>query len=561
MAPVCAHIPRTHSISRHVLSSDQVEHIRRALLSWFSANARVLPWRVPSIAYGSVPYKDYVHRLYKCLISETMLQQTQVKTVIAYYTKWLDKFPSIEDLAAANEEEVMACWAGLGYYSRAKRLQQAAKYLCDEFVFKELEFPREPEQWIKGVPGVGPYTAGAILSISFGIRSAIVDGNVQRVLSRVLAVHGDTSTPKSSGSKLIWERAGQLVQGEDPGVLNQSLMELGATICSPTLPSCGQCPINSNCLAYSQSLSLKPTSQDFFGGTQQKRGSKTAECWDIEDLCDICPSSINPSESSLNSKTYIQNFYPYKPPKKAQRQESAVVTVLTRTNHDIREIYLEKKEKGLLSGLYDFPTTLLPISSDFADPQQLALDHAQGFEDAQLKGASTHLFTHIKRTSYVICANASDVECPNMIGYLKALKVFNNSGRWIDIEKVSDLGVSELCLKNLRLAMTTTAQFGKKRKLVSETKKVAKKKKKIIPCALVTTNGQHSVVERSVEAVIVPLDAQPRSGMTSQAGSPDESAELGSSCMESKVNKVEQKETLGPRKSKIFELFQRQRHK
>ena len=423
--------PSGHSSKLHSLSRDQILSIRRLLLEWYDLNARVLPWRIPSVPFGSSSYEDYVHRLYKCLISETMLQQTQVKTVLAYYEKWLEKFPSIEKLAQAQEEEVMACWAGLGYYSRAKRLHQAAQYLVEKFVVKEDAFPTEPEHWIKHVPGVGPYTAGAVISIAFGDPSAIVDGNVQRVLSRVLAIHGDTSTPKSAGTRLVWARAAELVQGDRPGDFNQSLMELGATICSPTQPQCKSCPLSRVCVAHQQARTLRSVDQNAFFGKQ------AVDQDDIEDLCSICPSSINPG---VYKENYIQSYYPFKPQKKAQREEDAIVLVITRGN----EVYLEKKEKGLLAGLFDFPTTLIA-----GEVQSLVEEKVKQYS-ATSKGSTLHLFSHIRRTSHVLVVSDANAKA-----LLEDLLKVNATGRFVDRSALSSVGVSELCLKNERAAFST----------------------------------------------------------------------------------------------------------
>ncbi|CCG85189.1 A/G-specific adenine DNA glycosylase [Taphrina deformans PYCC 5710] len=436
-----------HSTQLHALSSERVGDIRRHLLEWYEREARVLPWRVPSKSFDDTPYQEYVARLYKCLLSETMLQQTQVKTVIAYYTKWLEKFPTLEELAVASEEDVMACWAGLGYYSRAKRLQQAAQYLVSNYVSAKLEFPRSPEYWIKNVPGVGPYTAGAILSIAFGIPSAIVDGNVQRVLSRILAVHGDTSTPKAPGTKILWARAAQLVEGRDPGHLNQSLMELGATVCSPTLPNCSLCPVKNECLAFGQFQRLRSSRKDFFAKTSPAETLSTISSMnsDMEDLCTVCPPTIDPSVLPQNPDTYIQSLYPFKPQRKAQREETAMVMVITKDD----EVYLEKKAKGLLAGLFDFPTVLLD-SDAVPDCEAIVERHKQKLSATSM-GTTLHLFTHIRRTSHVLlCRHETATRA------LAAFAEANGTGKWVRREAIEATGVSELCLKNWRLAIGTT---------------------------------------------------------------------------------------------------------
>ncbi len=203
------------------------------LQAWFFKNQRILPWRSqPS------PYRVWV--------SEIMLQQTQVATVIPYFERFIKQFPRLDDLAQAEEEEVLKLWAGLGYYSRARNLHRAAQ----KMVLATL--PRTREGWL-GVPGVGPYTAGAILSIAFNQVEPILDGNVERVLSRVRRCSrqkGDTAF-KSRLWKLsdIFVRQAQLHQIQ-PRVLNQALMELGATLCTPKKPQCLNCPLKSVCRAY-----------------------------------------------------------------------------------------------------------------------------------------------------------------------------------------------------------------------------------------------------------------------------------------------------------------------
>ncbi len=200
------------------------------LLAWYHKNRRDLPWR-----QTNDPYKIW--------LSEIMLQQTQVKTVIDYYHRFLTRFPTIQDLATANEEEVLTLWSGLGYYSRAKNLHQAAKQIVEK---NDAKFPSDPKE-ILSLPGIGKYTLGAIASIAFKQVLPLVDGNVMRVYSRVFAIKGNPQ--ESKFQKKIWEIAKELVPQNNPGDFNQALMELGATICSPTSPNCPSCPIKKLCKA------------------------------------------------------------------------------------------------------------------------------------------------------------------------------------------------------------------------------------------------------------------------------------------------------------------------
>ncbi len=185
-----------------------------------------------------------------------MLQQTQVKTVIPYFIKWMERFPSISDLAEAPLESVLKAWEGLGYYRRARHLHQAAKLVVQKH---RGIFPEAFEE-ILALPGIGRYTAGAIASIAFRQPRPIVDGNVERVLSRLFAF--DSPLDTGEAKKWFWEKAGILIRKEvppkeSPGAFNEALMELGATVCTPALPLCGKCPLKKNCLAFRRKLVLR----------------------------------------------------------------------------------------------------------------------------------------------------------------------------------------------------------------------------------------------------------------------------------------------------------------
>ncbi len=200
------------------------------LAHWFERQKRVLPWR-------SEP------TLYRVWISEIMLQQTQVVTVLPYFERFMARFASVEALAAALESEVVEAWAGLGYYSRARNLHKGAKA-----VVAAGGFPRTREGWLE-IPGVGPYTAGAIVSIALGQPEPILDGNVERVLSRVLALPRDArfKTRLWRWSALLVRRAHRL--GVSPSTFNQALMELGAMVCTPRNARCSECPVSGACAA------------------------------------------------------------------------------------------------------------------------------------------------------------------------------------------------------------------------------------------------------------------------------------------------------------------------
>ncbi|HEX2166809.1 MAG TPA: A/G-specific adenine glycosylase, partial [Longimicrobiales bacterium] len=206
-------------------SRDDADLIRARLLAFFDASARPLPWR-----QSRDPYAVWV--------SEVMSQQTRVETAIPYYQRWLSRFPTVAALADASPDEVLKAWEGLGYYSRARNLHAAAR------IVRERHGGEVPVQYdaLRALPGVGEYTAGAVSSIAFGARRPAVDGNVRRVLARLL----DDPAPSPA---MLHAAAGALVPAERPGDFNQSLMELGATICTPRAPRCRRCPVAGRCAA------------------------------------------------------------------------------------------------------------------------------------------------------------------------------------------------------------------------------------------------------------------------------------------------------------------------
>jgi A/G-specific adenine glycosylase len=197
-----------------------------ALVAWFEENQRNLPWR-----------REY--NPYHVWLSEVMLQQTQAETAVPYYERFLEVFPTLEELASAPEERVLQLWAGLGYYRRAKNLHAAAKEMVRSH---GGQVPSDYDPLI-GLPGVGRYIAGAILSIAFNKPYPIVDGNIRRVLSRIHAWCEDD--PEAQ-----WRAAASLVRSAEPRLVNQALMELGATVCSFRSPRCLLCPVQAHCLAY-----------------------------------------------------------------------------------------------------------------------------------------------------------------------------------------------------------------------------------------------------------------------------------------------------------------------
>lgn len=387
---------------------------RTALLTWFTtaSTLRPMPWRKPFQPPAALTRAQLSRRAYEVWISEVMLQQTRVATVVAYWTRWMARWPALGDLAAAGEEEVLGLWQGLGYYSRARRVWLAAREVCGVDGDESGKGKGEGEGVLPGtvdglmrLPGVGRYTAGAVAAIVFGVAAPMVDGNVLRVLSRQMGVLADVKTDKKVVD-LLWEAAGDLAKaaagdGDDgekgvserPGQWGQALMELGSTVCTPK-PNCSVCPITETCRAYAEGLAL----------TEGKQVGK--ELADIEDLCTLCapfeeavldedeggaeteremqPSNGNGKLSrffavtkaakeptaeakELDARTLaaVVNHarrFPLKKPKKKIREEETLVCALRRS--DGRYLIHKRPDKGLLGGLWELPSHTLPASND-----------------------------------------------------------------------------------------------------------------------------------------------------------------------------------------------------
>ena len=200
------------------------------LIEWYTENQRELPWR-------STPSP------YHTLICEFMAQQTQINTLIPYYERWLEQYPTIQDVANASEDQILKSWEGLGYYSRARNLHKTAKTIVNNY---NGDIPQDSKT-LQTLPGVGPYIAAAIASIAFNEPIAVVDGNVLRVITRFFGIKDDIG--KEATKQKIQQRLNQIIKTVAPNPFNQGLMELGATVCSPKNPACDNCPIKDMCYA------------------------------------------------------------------------------------------------------------------------------------------------------------------------------------------------------------------------------------------------------------------------------------------------------------------------
>lgn len=296
------------------------------LLAWYDIHARVLPWRSdPS------PYHVWV--------SEIMLQQTRVDTVIPYYTRWITRFPTLESLASADQNEVLQLWEGLGYYGRARNLHKSAQLIVSQHAgnlpqdFKEL----------LSLPGIGRYTAGAILSIAFNQSAPAVDGNIRRIYSRLINCHEPIGTPKNDN--LICQFAKSVLPQNRPGDFNQALMDLGSACCLPDNPLCERCPIQIDCLAFSH-------------------------------------------------KT--QSILPVKPQKQPIPHWVVGAGVIMQDSH---VLLAKRPQKGLLGGMWEFPGGKLEVE----DPTLQACVQREWMEElgvnilaGDLVGTYSHAYTHFK---------------------------------------------------------------------------------------------------------------------------------------------------------------------
>ncbi|MGE7921057.1 A/G-specific adenine glycosylase [Viridibacillus sp. NPDC093762] len=302
----------------------QYKHqFQQALVEWFNKEKRDLPWRKTND-----PYKIWV--------SEVMLQQTRVDTVIPYYERFLSEFPTIRHLADAPEEKLLKQWEGLGYYSRARNLQAGVREVVENYNSKVPD--NRPE--ISKLKGVGPYTAGAILSIAYNKAEHAVDGNVMRVLSRVLLIEEDIALPKTK--KTFENAVMELIDPIHPSEFNQGLMELGAMICTPTSPKCLLCPVREFCTAFNEG---------------------------------------NPENLPIKTKKIKMKHIPYD------------VYVVRNTKG---QFLIEKRpEKGLLANMWQFPIIERKTDTDITNETILSEQYSLNLLSREKLTSFKHIFSHL----------------------------------------------------------------------------------------------------------------------------------------------------------------------
>ncbi len=230
---------------------EKAEDLRNSIFNWFEVNGRDwIPWKLR--LDGTQPGKDETLSVYGIWIAEVMLQQTQLKVVLPYWQRWMKAFPNLIYLANADEQKVLLLWQGLGYYSRARRIHKASKTLLSLIGANDCLnpnfWPKELDTWI-ALPGIGRSTAGSIVSSAFNLPSPILDGNVKRLLARLIA----SPKPVEQNLDYLWKLSTNLLDLENPRHFNQALMDLGALVCTPRKPMCKECPLQDKCAAYSSS--------------------------------------------------------------------------------------------------------------------------------------------------------------------------------------------------------------------------------------------------------------------------------------------------------------------
>jgi len=353
------------------------------------------------------------------------LQQTQVATVIEYYNKWMTLWPTIKALSEASLEDVNKAWSGLGYYSRARRLQEGAVLIMTKLGGR---MPSTAAELVK-LPGVGRYTAAAVASIAYGEVGGLVDGNVIRVLSRMRCIGEEVSS--SLVTDTMWRLVGDLVDRERPGDFNQAMMELGAVVCSPRSPSCEVCPVRGVCDAY------------------KLKGKITQE---IED-CGLCIK-----KGEFQKELGVMN-YPKKGKKTASKTEVTLVVVLSSVEEgEEKFVMVQRPKTGLLANLLEFPSvTLNSGESDVKEVQQIKYLQefliTKNLKSSNLTkiGPVVHVFSHINMTYEVF---KGDVEKGSG----------DSSIKWVSQLEFDKCGTSTAMKKVFRSLSGKLPEEGKKRK-------------------------------------------------------------------------------------------------
>ncbi|KAL5022424.1 hypothetical protein ScPMuIL_001579 [Solemya velum] len=453
----------------HTVASCDVPEIRQSLLQWYDENKRDLPWR------HKANHPDRNERAYAIWVSEVMLQQTQVATVISYYNKWMKKWTTLQDLAKADLEEVNEIWSGLGYYSRGRRLHEGAKKVVNEL---DGEMPTTAEQLMKQLPGVGRYTAAAIASIALDEPTGLVDGNVIRVFCRLCMIGADSNSQVVIDK--LWSLANTLVDPQRPGDWNQSVMELGATVCTPKTPACSTCPVKAYCKAHTQVNQEKMTVT--LKLTQSEKSSSTIP--DIECLTDNCKLCI-PEQETWDSS-------------------------------------LGRPEKGLLAGLWEFPSSILtPDEHKEHVPPKKAFNTAR-YTKFGLKfkrppewkhaGEVQHIFSHIHQTYKIWATRVHEV-----VDLQETCAEEGQDVRWVTKEKFFSSAVSTAMKKVFKAYEASVSFATQKHHRQNTTDQTGKYRRvnnhpRMDNTAVVSSGNEHVHVVSEETAKASPITEFPRRG-------------------------------------------------
>lgn len=364
------------------LTPRDIKTIQRKLLRWFSTHKRDLPWRTEP--------RDPYH----VWLAEIMLQQTQVGTVINYYKRWLLRFPTLESLASATPDEVLKQWEGLGYYTRARNFHKAARHVMANYAGS---IPQTVEQ-LRLLPGIGPYTAGAIASLAFHMDVPALDGNVARVLSRVMAI--PKPQPSFGVTASLWKLSAQLVPSGSGGQFNEALMDLGALVCTQRSPDCQHCPIRSQCMAY--------------------------------------------------AKGKVETFPVRRTKKHIPHKDIASLFLRDGDGH---VLVAQRNPTGLLGGLWEFPGDEITLKSKSVAKQLTLITTRRTGLDIHITensviGVIKHAFTHLRITRHIAVVQIDDIAPPTRSNqsYSKL--------QWIKVTSLEDLALSRSDRKILELVNT-----------------------------------------------------------------------------------------------------------
>lgn len=332
------------NLHENLPESTKERELSQALLRWYDQHARHLPWRDEP-----TPYRVWV--------SEIMLQQTRVETVLPYFERWMVRFPDLKSLAEASEQDVLQAWEGLGYYSRARNLHRAARLVVDQY---QGQIPDTRDQ-LQNLPGIGRYTAGAIASIAFNRDEAALDGNIRRVLARVFNMSLPARSPE--GERLLWSLASQTLPAGRAGDYNQALMDLGSAICTPRTPACLICPLTT--------------------------------------LCEARALGVQEERPVLEAKPVVPHYL-------------VTAAVIYR---DQQVLIAQRPAKGLLGGLWEFPGGKVEPGETLPECLQREIQEELGVNIlvGDPLGVYQHGYTHFKVTLHAFACQLSDGKEPQAI--------------------------------------------------------------------------------------------------------------------------------------------------